>query len=83
MLLEILVALERSHAIELRCKKAYQLTIFSPLATTIAFMADDDMVGSFHMSLEGLIAVVFFRKDAWEGLLVTISAYYPSTDESR
>jgi len=53
------------------------------LATTIAFMADDDMVGSFHMSLEGLIAVVFFRKDAWEGLLVTISAYYPSTDESR
>jgi hypothetical protein len=46
---------------------------------TNAFMVDDAMIGSFHLSLESLTAVVFFRIDAAECLVITISAYYLST----
>ena len=53
------------------------MTIFVPLATTMAYVADDDMVGGFHMSLESLIAAVFLRKNAWECLSVINSACYP------
>lgn len=43
----------------------------------MAYVADDDIVGGFHMSLESLIAAVFLRQNAWECLSVTNSACYP------